>query len=112
MSTDKEYTKAFGERVRARRKAMGMTQEDLAAKIGFKSKQAISHVETGDRNLKQSQVAAIAEALGVTPAFLMGWEDPERVKMIEEIHDLLGQLSDQQRQAVLLFLRQMIASAK
>ena len=70
-----EYTKQFGERVKARRKAMGLTQTDLALRMGFKSKQAISHIEAGDRNLKQSQVAALAAALGVTPAYLMGWED-------------------------------------
>ena len=69
-----EYTKQFGERVKARRKAMGLTQTDLALRMGFKSKQAISHIEAGDRNLKQSQVAALAAALGVTPAYLMGWE--------------------------------------
>ena len=72
-----EYTKQFGERVKARRKAMGLTQLGLALRMGFKSKQAISHIEAGDRNLKQSQVAALAAALNVTPAYLMGWEpDP------------------------------------
>lgn len=105
-----EYTKQFGKRVKARRKAMGLTQTDLALRMGFKSKQAISHIEAGDRNLKQSQVAALAAALGVTPAYLMGWEDTEREKMIREIHDLLDQLSDEQEQAVLTFLQAMISS--
>lgn len=105
-----EYTKQFGERVKERRKAMGLTQTDLALRMGFKSKQAISHIEAGDRNLKQSQVAALAAALGVTPAYLMGWEDSEREKMIREIHDLLDQLSDDQEQAVLTFLQAMISS--
>lgn len=105
-----EYTKQFGERVKERRKAMGLTQLELALRMGFKSKQAIHHIEAGDRNLKQSQVTALAEALGVTPAFLMGWEDSEREKMIGEIHDLLDQLSDEQEAAVLTFLRSMIAA--
>lgn len=105
-----EYTKQFGERVKARRKAMGLTQLDLALRMGFKSKQAISHIEAGDRNLKQSQVAALAAALNVTPAYLMGWEETEREKMISEIHDLLGQLTEDQGKAVLSFLQAMISN--
>ena len=103
------YTKEFGQRVKERRKALGLTQLDLALRMGFKSKQAICHIEAGDRNLKQSQVAALAEALNVTPAFLMGWEDSDREKMITEINDLLNQLSDDQQTAVLSFLRSMIS---
>lgn len=38
---DKKYMKEFGERVKARREELGMTQLDLALKIGYKSKQAI-----------------------------------------------------------------------
>ena len=104
-----EITVKFGNRVKARRKAMGLTQLDLALRMGFKSKQAISHIESGDRNLKQSQIVKLAEALNVTPAYLMGWEDPEREKMITEIHDLLDQLTDDQQEAVLGFLRSMIS---
>lgn len=41
VKMDKKYMKEFGERVKARREELGMTQLDLALKIGYKSKQAI-----------------------------------------------------------------------
>ena len=112
MNKDREYTEAFGQRVKARRQALGLTQLELGTKMGFKSKQAICHIENGDRNLKQSQVAALAEALGVTPAYLMGWEESSREKLILESHDLLAQLDDGQQEAVLTFLKSMLAAKR
>jgi transcriptional regulator with XRE-family HTH domain len=57
-----------------------MTQEELAHRIGYKSKSAINKIELGGRDLPQKKIADIARALGVSPAVLMGWEDePEKV---------------------------------
>lgn len=99
-----EYTRAFGERVRQRRKELGMTQLDLGLKMGFKSKQSVCHIEAGDRNLKQSQVVALANALGVTPAYLMGWKTSEEEKKeIEKnrLIDIFENLSDVARAKLL-----------
>ena len=102
-----KYTQEFGQRVRDRRKALGMTQLDLALKMGLKSKQAICHIESGDRNLKQSQVMALAEAMNVTPAYLLGWEDTEREQINQEINDILSALPLEKKKAALGFLRLM-----
>lgn len=102
-----KFTVEFGQRVKERRKLLGMTQLDLAIKMGFKSKQAISHIEAGDRNLKQSQVSALAEALNVTPAYLMGWEEPEQKKTVTKIHELIDRIPESKQTAVLDFLQSM-----
>lgn len=63
------------ERIRALRIAQGMSQEELAKKVGYEGRSAISKVENGDRNVSQSMLIKYAGALGVTPAQLLGGED-------------------------------------
>lgn len=65
----------LGQRIANLRKRQGMTQEELAHRIGYKSKSAINKIELGGRDLPQKKIADIARALGVSPAILMGWED-------------------------------------
>ena len=45
---DQEFLKAMGQRITARRKALGMTQEELAEKLDV-SPQMISNLELGKR---------------------------------------------------------------
>lgn len=60
------------------RKQAGMTQEELAQRVGYKTKSAINKIEMGLRDLPQKKIAAFAKALGTTPAHLMGWDaEPE-----------------------------------
>lgn len=65
----------YTNRIRERRKQLGMTQEELATKMGFKTKGSISKIEAGERNLPTSKIKLFAEVLDTTPAYLMGWED-------------------------------------
>ncbi len=68
----------IGERIRSRRIALGMTQEELAEKVGYESKSTINKIESGvntKRGLSQSKIKAFADALGTTPAYIMGWEN-------------------------------------
>ena len=67
---------SIGDRIRAKRIEIGMSQEELAKKLGYKSRSSINKIELGARNLTQSKIKAIADALETTPAHLMGWEDP------------------------------------
>lgn len=63
----------LGSRVTARRKELGMTQEELAKKLGYQSRSSINKVECG-REVSQRIIARLADALGVTVPYLMGWE--------------------------------------
>lgn len=60
-----------GENIRRVRKEKGFTLEDLADKAGMSAGQ-LSRLESSKRNLKADQIAAIAGALEVEPAELMG----------------------------------------
>lgn len=55
----------IGENIKMIRRAMGKTQEELAAVLGYK-KSFISHVESGNRVLSTDDLTKVAAALGVT----------------------------------------------
>ena len=63
-----------GEIIKQRRKELGMTQDDLAKKMGYKSREAISSVERNKEDLTTDRIRKYADALECTPAYLMGWE--------------------------------------
>ena len=63
--------------IKARREELGLTQAQLAEKIGYADKTMISKIEKGSVDLSQSKISTIAEALKTTPARLMGWEDTD-----------------------------------
>ena len=62
----------IGERIRAARKAKGMTQRELAERTGYTSRSTIAKIEAGVNDIPSSQVATFADALGCTAAYLMG----------------------------------------
>lgn len=64
----------LGDRIRARRQALHMTQEELARALGCESKAAVSSIERGKENPTVKRVERIAEALSINPARLCGWE--------------------------------------
>lgn len=66
----------IGERIKERRLAKSLTQEDLAKRIKT-SKQTIQRYEAGIiSNIPSNKIEAMADVLGVTPAYLLGWETP------------------------------------
>lgn len=66
-----------GERIRARRKELGLTLEAVAAATDT-SKQTIQRYENGViENIPDARLEAIARVLSTTPAQLMGWAEEE-----------------------------------
>ena len=63
------------ERIRELRLAKQMSQYELAKKVGYEGRSAISKVENGERDISQSMIEKYAEALGVTPTYLLYGED-------------------------------------
>ena len=63
----------IGKRIRSRREQLGMTQEELASRLGYKSKTTIAKIENGTNDIVQSKVTEFAKVLDTTPAYLMGW---------------------------------------
>lgn len=68
----------IGERIKNRREQLDMSQEELAKRLGYKSRSSINKIEKDASGLPQTKIAAIANALHTTPAFIMGWEEEQQ----------------------------------
>jgi transcriptional regulator with XRE-family HTH domain len=64
---------AIGARLRARRRQLGLSQTDLAGKLGV-SFQQVQKYERGANRIAASTLAVAAEALGTSVAWLIGEE--------------------------------------
>lgn len=67
----------IGDKIRQRREAIGMSQVELANKLGYTSRSSINKIEKDINDIPQSKIIAFAEALETTPAFLMDWKDEQ-----------------------------------
>ena len=80
----------IGERIKKRRIDLQMSQDELAKKVGYKSRSSINKIELA-RELPLKKVEAMARALECTPSYLMGWTDEEQAvidHMKEKIESL------------------------
>jgi len=73
----KTIEKQFGHRVRQLREAKGLSQEELAFRASV-HRTYLGGIERGERNPSLKNIAAIADALGVTLSklFLFGGQKP------------------------------------
>ena len=62
-----------GDRIKQRRLELNLSQEELANKVGYKSRSSINKIELA-RDLPLRKVELMAKALDTTPGYLMGWE--------------------------------------
>jgi len=63
-----------GERIKQRRLELQLSQDELAKKVGYKSRSSINKIELA-RDLPLKKVEIMAKALDTTPSYLMGWSD-------------------------------------
>lgn len=65
-----------GKRIKQRRESIGLSQVDVADRIGV-SKQTLYKYENDIvTNIPSDKIEALAKALNTSPEYLMGWEDP------------------------------------
>ena len=84
----RQNTQTFGEVIRRRRVELGMTQEELAERVGESVRQSdISRMERDYVTLpRRDRLEALAAALEVTPGFLLmhsGWITKDELASIE-----------------------------
>lgn len=73
--------------IRNRRKELGMSQDELAKKVGYTSRSTIARIEKGEIDISRSKILSFAKALKTTPAELMGLDDAEIHIESEEAYD-------------------------
>lgn len=70
------------QRIKMRREELGLSQEALAKRMGYKSKSSINKIEMGINDIPQSKVLAFARALNTTTAYLMGDDNSREINSI------------------------------
>lgn len=111
---------AIGARIRARRRQLGLSQSDLAEKLGV-SFQQVQKYERGTNRVAASTLTAAAQAMATTVAWLVGEDRPGREEDDELFHALarpgaiemlraFNAISDGRARSALLTLAQEMAA--
>lgn len=92
-SLDDAVKKAtIGGRIKQRREELQISQDELAKKLGYKSRSSINKIEVGSQNLTQPKIKALAIALETTPSFIMGWDEEKKSPDSNRLSDAQIQL--------------------
>ena len=73
----------IGARIRTRRLELGLTQEELALKVGYKSRTSVNKIENGVEGTPLKMLLSIAAALNTTPQWLMGLSEEKSAKKVK-----------------------------
>jgi transcriptional regulator with XRE-family HTH domain len=68
----------IGEKIKARRLEIGMSQRELARKMGYSGNSTLNRIENGTVDVTQARVLQFAKALNCSVAYLMDWEEDEK----------------------------------
>ena len=83
----------MGQRIRDRRIALELTLDELGKRVGVGAS-TVRKWETGYiKDMRSDKIQEVADALDVTPAYLMGWDESQSVS-VEQVHTnngLIGQ---------------------
>lgn len=72
----------LGEKIKKRRIELGLSQEELAKKVGYSSRSTINKIELGQRGFSQKYLVAFSKALNVPVEWLV-------VKLDDDEDDLI-----------------------
>ena len=89
---------SIGNRIKKRRKEMKMSADKLAEKIG-KNRATVYRYEKDEiENMPYDVLEPIAEALNVSPAYLMGWEEKEKTETVAAHLDYSDLTEEEQKE--------------
>ena len=79
----------MGEIIKQLRLERGITQEELGKVIGVQ-KSAIRKYESGMvENIKRSSIKKLADYFGVTPSYILGWEDKKEETDLSKVKNIM-----------------------
>lgn len=74
-----------GQRIKQKRIELGLTQEELAERMGYSGKSSVCAAETSGDNITTTKVQKFADALGVTQKYLMYGEEDTDHQVVDQI---------------------------
>lgn len=70
----------IGDRIKSRRNELNMTLEEVGNKVGV-TRATIQRYENGTiSNIPSDKIELISKALDITPAYIMGWDEPQTIE--------------------------------
>ena len=103
QTREKDYER--GLRIADRRKVMGLSQDELAHRVGI-GRQAISAIENGG-DFKTQTLDSLAIVLGVSVDFIMYGEKEEKSELLSEAMDVLSDMDELQVRQCLAMIKAM-----
>lgn len=113
MTQQELFRWKFGERIKLQRAVLGMSQTELAKKLGYSEKSAISKIENGQTEPPVSKVQQFADVLQTSVAYLMGWGEVNTLEEDEqELLSIFRQFQPETRQTVIQMLSAFLSTQK
>lgn len=113
MTQQELFRWKFGERIKLQRAVLGMSQTELAKKLGYSEKSAISKIENGQTEPPVSKVQQFADVLQTSVAYLMGWREVNTLEEDEqELLSIFRQFQPETRQTVIQMLSAFLSTQK
>jgi transcriptional regulator with XRE-family HTH domain len=72
------YVMTIGERIKESRIKLNWSQRELSEKMGYSNHSTIVRIENNKVDIPYSRIIQFAEVLGVSIAYLMGWDKEEK----------------------------------
>ena len=94
---DSEFLRDMGQRIMVRRKALRMTQEELAEILGV-STQMISNLELGKKAIRPENLVRVCEALNLSADFVLTGLNTQTA--VDVVAEKLIQLSEEELRMV------------
>lgn len=99
----------LGDRIRLRREELGLSQDELAQKLGYKSRSSINKIEKGQNDIPQSKVSEFAIALDTTAEYLLGLDvngnKQADIPQVRAIQRAMTNVSEADRERMLQILK-------
>lgn len=97
------------DRIRMRRIELGMSQDDLAKKLGYKTRSAIAKIEAGENDVSSAKLCAIAKVLNVSSEYLLNGstsnQEAVAAKENEEFNRLFGLLYEDEKEIIIAAIK-------
>lgn len=104
---------SLGRKIRELRETKGMTQDDLAKAVGYKTRSSIAKIESDESDPSQKMLLKLANALEVSPADLIIEEVTNSInKSTQDIIKANGDFGMTKERASLLALLQNVPEEK
>lgn len=88
----------IGERIAKYRQEKGLSQEELAHLLGYKSRSTIYKIEVGQREAPRKMIAQLSIILNVSPLDILGENEksPSPINKREALSNMIENMTDEE----------------